>query len=69
MLPKDAWRRRDAAMANDQTRLDSHLKELPPVKERVIPYTDASFHNAAIEWMVLTDQVSGLSHDRSVALF
>lgn len=66
MLPKDARKRRDAAAADKQTRLDSHLKELP-LKERVIPYTDELFRNTAIEWLVSTDQVSGLYRDRSIA--
>jgi len=66
MLPKDAWKRRDAAAADKQTRLDSHLKE-PLVKERTIPYTDESFCSAAIEWLVSTDQVSGLDHNIFVA--
>ena len=63
MLPKDARRRRDAA-ADEQTRLDSHLKDLP-VKVNVIPYTDDLFRNVAIEWLVSTDQVGGLCQDRS----
>jgi len=56
MLPRDAQNRRDAASANEQTRLDSHLKELP-LKEKVLPYTDKLFCDVAIEWLVLTDQV------------
>jgi hypothetical protein len=66
MLPKDARRRRDAAAADERTRPDPHLrvKELP-VKVKAIPYTDDLFRNVAIEWLVSTDQVSGLCHDRS----
>ena len=70
MLPKDTQRRRNtaaaAAAASEQTRLDSHLKELPP-KERVVPYTDDLFCHAAMEWLVSTDQVSGLYYTSSVA--
>lgn len=69
MLPKDTRRHRDtaaAAAAGEQTRLNSHLRELPP-KERVIPYTDDLFHRAAMAWLVSTDQVSGLYHNSSVA--
>ena len=40
-----------------QGQLDSHLQEMPR-KERVIPYTDALFREAAIEWLVATDQVT-----------
>ena len=29
-----------------------------PRKERVIPYTDALFREAAIEWLVATEQVN-----------
>jgi len=39
-----------------QDRLDGHLREVPR-KERVVPYTDAQFREAAIEWLVATDQV------------
>jgi hypothetical protein len=55
MLPKDAEKRRnDAASEKEsQSRLDPHLRE----KERVIPYNDDMFRDAAIEWLVSTDQV------------
>jgi hypothetical protein len=39
-----------------QSRLDGHLQEVPR-KERIVPYTDALFREAAIEWLVATDQV------------
>jgi hypothetical protein len=53
MLPKDA-RNRQHAKVEAQPDLHPHLKEKP----RVIPYTDASFRDAAVEWLVSTDQVS-----------
>jgi hypothetical protein len=56
MLPRDTKRRREQAEASNQTRLDSHLKERP-VREMMIPYSDQSFREAAIEWLVATDQV------------
>jgi len=56
MLPKDADKRRQDAKANNQSRLDSHLTEKPQ-KERVIPYTNEFFCEAAVEWLVSTDQV------------
>jgi hypothetical protein len=56
MLPEDTKRRRENAKASSQTRLDSHLKE-KPAKEMVIPYTDQAFREAAIEWLIATDQV------------
>ena len=40
-----------------QGQLDSHLQEMPR-KECVIPYTDALFCKAAIEWLVATNQVT-----------
>jgi len=57
MLPKDSKSRRQATMKDTQQRLDPHLEEKRPV-ERVIPYTDDLFRNAAIEWLVSTDQVN-----------
>jgi hypothetical protein len=56
MLPKDAEKRRKDAHADNQLRLDSHLRDKPE-KERTIPYTDERFRDAAIEWLVSTDQV------------
>lgn len=57
MLPDDTKNRRQATTKDTQQRLDSHLKEKPP-QERVVPYTDDLFREAAIEWLVSTDQVS-----------
>lgn len=61
MLPKDTKRRKlDAAAAdNSQSRLDAHLCEQKP-KEHIIPYSDGLFQEAAIEWLIETDQVSSL---------
>ena len=56
MLPKDAENRRNNAQADKQSHLDSHLREKPR-KETVTPYTDKRFRDAAIEWLVSTDQV------------
>jgi hypothetical protein len=56
MLPKDAEKRRKDIQAKNQPRLDPHLREKPQ-KERTIPYTDELFCDAAIEWLVSTDQV------------
>ncbi|KAN0113673.1 hypothetical protein V8E52_007472 [Russula decolorans] len=56
MLPKDAKNRRQATMKDTQQRLDPHLEEKPP-RERVIPYTDDLFREAAIEWLVSNDQM------------
>jgi hypothetical protein len=56
MLPKDAEKHRNDAAADKQSRLDPHLREKPQ-NERVIPYDDDLFRDAAIEWLVSTDQV------------
>ena len=56
MLPKDAEKHRNDAAADKQSRLDPHLREKLQ-KERVIPYDDDLFRDAAIEWLVSTDQV------------
>jgi len=58
MLPKDAKKRRNDATARSeaQMRLDPHLREKPQ-KEKVIAYNDEMFRDAAIEWLVSTDQV------------
>jgi len=66
MLPKDACSRHDTAASNKQTCLDFHLKE-EPLKVRVIVYSDNLFCNAAIEWLVSTDQVSTMYHNISIA--
>jgi hypothetical protein len=57
MLPKDTKNRRQAAAKDTQQRLDPHLEEKPS-RARAISYTDELFREAAIEWLVSTDQVS-----------
>ena len=37
--------------------LDCDLQEKKPI-EPVIPYSDQAFHQAVIEWLVASDQVS-----------
>ena len=39
-----------------QGQLDGHLQEVPH-KEWIVPYTDALFCEAAIQWLAATDQV------------
>ncbi|KAG1784395.1 uncharacterized protein HD556DRAFT_1201395, partial [Suillus plorans] len=42
--------------------LDAHLCE-PQPKEQIIPYSDAIFCEAAIEWLIETDQpIDALNH-------
>jgi hypothetical protein len=56
MLPKDAKRRREQAVADQQPSISGHLKPRAP-NEHVVPYTDELFREAAIEWLIETDQV------------
>ncbi|KAF8960961.1 hypothetical protein BDZ97DRAFT_1665051, partial [Flammula alnicola] len=44
-----------AADREKQSSLDPHLEERQP-RERTIPYSDALFREAAVEWLVSTDQ-------------
>ena len=59
MLPKDAEKCCKDIHAKNQLRLDPHLWEKPQ-RERIILYTDKLFCDAAIEWLVSTDQVHKL---------
>ena len=57
MLPGDTKRcKAIKADTEAQQTLDPHFRELP-VKEHLMPYTDLAFCQAAIEWLVSTDQV------------
>jgi hypothetical protein len=59
MLPRDSKRRKQETaedLRQSQQRLDPHLRE----REQVIPYSDARFCEAALDWLVETDQVSNL---------
>jgi hypothetical protein len=51
-----------------QGSLDPHLAKLGE-KERVLPYTDALFRQAAIDWLVATDQVCVSMHHCIELLF
>ena len=57
MLPEDTRTRRAASAQSRQGTLDPHLQERSPT-EQVIRYTDDLFQEAAIAWLVSTDQVS-----------
>jgi hypothetical protein len=58
MLLKDAQKHhRDVqTVSGAPSRLVSHLRKKPQ-KDRIVPYTNEIFHEAAIEWLVSTDQV------------
>ncbi|KAG1849518.1 hypothetical protein F4604DRAFT_1810856 [Suillus subluteus] len=55
MLPRDTKLRKLDAAAEFQAQLDAHLTDKKP-KDRIIPYSDALFRKAAIEWQIETDQ-------------
>lgn len=56
-LPKTVKAQTAAANKDKkQSQLDPHLQERVP-KTRVVPYSDELFRQAAIEWLVATDQV------------
>jgi hypothetical protein len=55
-LPGDVKKRKAAADAATRT-LDRDLRE-KKLPERVAPYTDKAFREAAIKWLVSTDQVT-----------
>ena len=53
MLPDDTKQRREASEVGQQTALTEHFKEA----EVTIPYSAKAFEDAAIEWLVHTNQV------------
>jgi hypothetical protein len=59
MLPSDVKAHKEAvktANREEQGTLDPHLQEIPRA-ERTIPYSEKIFRDAAIEWLISTDQV------------
>jgi hypothetical protein len=56
MLKVDVEARKKEAEASAQTVIDDHAVPVLP-KERVLPYSDELFEQAAIEWLIETDQV------------
>ena len=60
MLPKDSAARKAAeveAVANlHQGRVDQHFEPIKP-GDKPLPYSDSIFREAAIYWIVQTDQV------------
>jgi hypothetical protein len=58
-LPKAVCAWKDAALAADRAKqqsLDPHLTA-KALEERVIPFSDALFRDAAIQWLIETHQV------------
>ena len=59
MLPKCSRERRLKAVERaqaDQTQVDSHFGPAPPKPEKQSPYSDELFNEAAIQWLIETDQ-------------
>jgi hypothetical protein len=60
MLPDDTKHRKNlakAAAANlRQPAIDEHFTQATP-EDKPMPYTDALFQEAAIEWLIETNQV------------
>jgi hypothetical protein len=58
MIPEDAKARREEAIANakEQTQVDDHFHHVKP-EDKPVPYSDENFKEAAIQWLVETDQV------------
>jgi hypothetical protein len=59
-LPGDVWSWKEAAEEVTRT-LDHDLVE-KKMTERIVPYSDKLFRQAAIEWLVATDQVGFCCH-------
>jgi len=55
-LREDVELEKANAAKDQQTILDGHLKTRP-ITEKSIPYSNDSFRQAAIEWLIATDQV------------
>ena len=54
MLPEDSQKRqKDAVMTAEQSTVDSHFQDVP----RVQPYSDDLMKEAAIKWLIQTNQV------------
>ena len=61
MLPDDSAARKlnraSAASKLQQGQVDQHFETVKP-EDKPIPYSDAFFREAAIQWLIQTDQVS-----------
>ena len=58
MLPKDTQERPKLLVETTlrQSAVDDHFEAALP-KAKPVPYTDELFHEAAIEWLIETNQV------------
>jgi hypothetical protein len=53
---KEAKNNASAAEGSGQSKIDGHLRDIP-AKPKIVKYSDAAFREAAIEWLIATDQV------------
>jgi hypothetical protein len=60
MLPDDSAARKLDASKLQQGRVDQHFEIVKP-EDKPIPYSDVGFREAAIQWLVQTDQVRELN--------
>ena len=66
MLPEDAKARCVEAIAKmEQTQVDDHFHQFSP-EDKPTPYSDVVFKEAAIQWLIETDQVYISSIDLSL---
>jgi hypothetical protein len=57
MIPEDAKARRAEATAKmEQTQVEDHFLRISP-EDKPTPYSDEVFKEAAIQWLIETDQV------------
>ena len=57
MIPEDMKARRsEAAVKMEQTQVDDHFHPVGP-EDKPMPYSDVAFKDAAIQWLIETDQV------------
>lgn len=70
MLKNDVEARKKQVQASaEQSFIDDHAVPIVP-KERAVPYSDELFEQAAIEWLIETDQVRHLNlKDSGLILF
>jgi hypothetical protein len=61
MLPEDSAARKAASLEAvakvQQGRVDDHFEMVKP-GDKPTPYSDSTFRDAAIQWLIQTDQVS-----------
>jgi hypothetical protein len=64
-LEEDVLARKKAATDAEEAKAKLHQKTLDPhlhdKSERVVPYSDSAFRDAALEWLIATNQVRGHS--------